>query len=297
MDRRALGLVIILTAIWGTGPVTARFLVGVSGEIVPTDLTLVRWLIAFTFLFFVLLRKQSLSETTSTLKADWRHFLAIGSAIAAFGLLFLFGVSLSSATNAGLLTNVHPIWIVILAPIFLNEKTHLRTVFGILATLIGMLVVVTKGQFSSLVLSSEYLVGDLLLILSALAWAIQSILARKYVKKYGGLQTTVLSAPFAIIILVPFSLILGNIQTIFSVSLIGFLLILHFSLVISGVGYVLWYLILERMEATKASVSILIVPVYTIIFAYFFLNEAITVSVIGGTAFILAGIYLVQTAK
>jgi drug/metabolite transporter (DMT)-like permease len=65
-----------------------------------------------------------------------------------------------------------------------------------------------------------------------------------------------LSIPFSFILLVPAALVFGDIRTIASVSLVGFLLILHFSLIVSGVGYVLWYLILQRMEATKATKSI-----------------------------------------
>ena len=296
MDRRTLILILILTGIWGTGPVVARFLVGVSGEIMPTDLALVRWIIAFVFLFVLLSRNQRLNETKLTFKSDWLRFLAIGATIAIFGLLFLFGVSLSFAVNAALLTNLHPIFIVILAHIFLNEKTGVKQLLGISAAVIGMLVVVTNGDLSSLVLSEQF-VGDLLLILSALAWSIQSLLARKYVKKYGGLQTMTLSAPFTIIVLIPFALILGNMQTLFTVSLIGWLLILHFSLGISGIGYVLWFLILRRIETAKASVSILIVPIYTIIFANIFLNEPITLMVVVGTVFVLTGIYLVQRIK
>ena len=296
MDRKTLFLILILTAIWGTGPVTARFLVGVSGEIHPTDLTLLRWMIAFIFLFVVLSRTQSFNESKLSFKADWLNFLAIGAANAAFGLLFLFGVSLSFAVNAALLTNLHPIFIAILAHVLLNEKTGITQSLGIFSAIIGMLVVVTQGDFSSLVLSGQF-IGDFLLILSALAWSIQSLLARKHVKTYGGLQTLALSAPFTIILLIPFAVILGNMQTIFTVSLIGWLLILHFSLGISGIGYVLWFLILRRIETTKASVSILIVPLYTIIFANIFLNEPITLMVVVGTVFVLTGIYLVQKTK
>jgi drug/metabolite transporter (DMT)-like permease len=297
MDRRALGLVIILTSIWATGPVTARFLVGVSGEITPTVLALFRWIIGFAFLFLALIKNQSLTESSDTLKTSWRHFLAIGIAIGAYGLLFLFGVSITSATNGALLTNLHPVFIAVLAHIFLQEKIRTRTVFGVVAALFGMLIVTTKGDLSLLVFSSEQFIGDLLVIFSAVAWACQSLLGRKYVNKYGGLQTMALSIPFSFILLVPVALVFGDIRTIASVSLVGFLLILHFSLLVSGVGYVLWYLILARMEATQASVWLLIVPVYTIILAYFLLNESITISVVGGAALLLAGIYLVQTAK
>jgi drug/metabolite transporter (DMT)-like permease len=297
MDRRALGLVIILTSIWATGPVTARFLVGVSDEITPTVLALFRWIIGFAFLFLALIKNQSLTETSDTLKTSWRHFLTIGIAIGAYGLLFLFGVSITSATNGALLTNLHPVFIAVLAHIFLQEKIRTRTVFGVVAALFGMLVVTTKGDLSLLVFSSEQFIGDLLVIFSAVAWACQSLLGRKYVNKYGGLQTMALSIPFSFILLVPVALVFGDIRTIASVSLVGFLLILHFSLLVSGVGYVLWYLILARMEATQASVWLLIVPVYTIILAYFLLNESITISVVGGAALLLAGIYLVQTAK
>lgn len=297
MDRKTFSLILILTAIWGTGPVTARFLVGVSGEISPTVLALIRWILGFTLLLFVLNRNQCLKETAYTLKTDWRHFLAIGVAVAAYGLLFLFGVSLTFATNAALLTNLHPVWIAILSYIFLNKRISSRTVLGIATALIGMLFVVTQGDLSLLVINSERFLGDFLVILSALAWAIQSLLARTYgIKKYGGLQTMTLSATFAIIVLVPFALILGDIRTLVSVSLIGWLAILHFSLIISGVGYVLWYLILDRMEATQASVWLLIIPVYTIIFAFFLLSEPITFSVVGGAVILLIGIYLVETA-
>jgi drug/metabolite transporter (DMT)-like permease len=294
MDRRTLLLIVILTGIWGTGPVVARFLVGVSGEIMPTDLALVRWIIAFVFLFVVLSRNQSLNETKLTLKADWLRFLLIGVTIAGFGLLFLFGVSLSFAVNAALLTNLHPIFIAVLAHIFLNEKTGVRQLLGVFTAITGMLIVVTGGNLSTIVFGSEQFIGDILLILSALAWSIQSLLARKYVKKYGGLQTITLSAPFTILVLIPFALFLGNMQTLLNVSLIGWLLILHFSLGISGIGYVLWFVILRRIETAKASVSILIVPIYTIIFANIFLNEPITLMVVVGTVFVLTGIYLVQ---
>jgi drug/metabolite transporter (DMT)-like permease len=297
MDRKALGLVIILTAIWGTGPVTARFLVGVSGEITPTELTLMRWVIAFLFLFFVLIRNQSLNETTHTFKANWRHFLAIGATVAAYSLLFLFGVSMTFAANASLLTNLHPVFLAVSAYIFHNERVSTRTFVGIVIALGGASIVITQGDFSLLVFSSERVLGDLLMILSAFAWAIQSILVRKYVHNYGGLQIMALSAPFAVLVALPFALILGNMRALVSVSLIGLLLILHFSLIISGVGYVLWYLILDRMEATKASVCLLIVPIYTIIFAYLLLNEPITLSVVGGAALLLIGIYLVETTK
>jgi drug/metabolite transporter (DMT)-like permease len=296
MDRRTLILILILTGIWGTGPVVARFLVGVSGEIMPTDLALVRWIIAFVFLFVVLSRNQSFNETKLTFKSDWLRFLAIGATIAIFGLLFLFGVSLSFAVNAALLTNLHPIFIAILAHIFLNEKTGVKQLLGISASVLGMLIVVTNGDLSSLVLSGQ-LIGDVLLILSALAWSIQSLLARKYVKKYGGLQTMTLSAPFTIMVLIPFAVIFGNMQTLSNVSLIGWLLILHFSLGISGIGYVLWFQILRRIETAKASLSILIVPIYTIIFANMFLSEPITLIVVGGAVLVLAGIYIVQKTQ
>ncbi|MCK5587967.1 MAG: EamA family transporter [Candidatus Lokiarchaeota archaeon] len=47
----------------------------------------------------------------------------------------------------------------------------------------------------------------------------------------------------------------------------------------------------------SASVSILIVPIYTIIFAAIFLNEPITLMVVAGTVLVLTGIYLVTTVK
>lgn len=83
--------------------------------------------------------------------------------------------------------------------------------------------------------------------------------------------------------------------SIFSgLSIRSWLLVVYLGFISSAVAYFLWNYALEKMEASKASVFLFLIPVVAILLGKALLAEKISLSIITGTALVLLGIYLTQ---
>ena len=77
-------------------------------------------------------------------------------------------------------------------------------------------------------------------------------------------------------------------------SSISWLLILYLGFISSGLTYLLWNYALKRIEASKASVFLFLIPVVAILLGKILLAEKITFSIVAGAGLVLSGIYLVE---
>ena len=177
-----------------------------------------------------------------------------------------------------------PIWVAILAQFFLGEKLSLRKIGGILLSL-GGLCILLKADVSGDI-------GPMLLALfGAFLWAAANIIYKKKltecnVTAYNTWQMTV-----GALALMTISVSTGQdlgIWTWESVACVAYNGVLA-----SALAFFLWSYILKHMEAGKASVSILAVPVVGVLGGAALLGEPLTASSVGGMALILGGILLV----
>ncbi|WP_456394716.1 DMT family transporter [Thermococcus sp.] len=109
-----------------------------------------------------------------------KDFLLLG-VIALFGsflapLLFMFGLDRTTAVNASLLLNTETLFTVILALLLFGEKISRRGAIGILFILIGAVVVSTESLMG--VHLTEGLLGNALVVLASLSWAIDNNLSK-----------------------------------------------------------------------------------------------------------------------
>ncbi|ASJ12667.1 DMT family transporter [Thermococcus thioreducens] len=109
-----------------------------------------------------------------------KDFLLLG-VIALFGsflapLLFMFGLDRTTAVNASLLLNTETLFTVILALLLFGEKISRRGAIGILFILVGAVVVSTESLVG--VHLTEGLLGNALVVLASLSWAIDNNLSK-----------------------------------------------------------------------------------------------------------------------
>ncbi|AEH24583.1 DMT family transporter [Pyrococcus yayanosii] len=109
-----------------------------------------------------------------------KDFLLLG-VIALFGsflapLLFMFGLDRTTAVNASLLLNTETLFTVILALFLFGEKISRRGAIGILFILVGAVVVSTESLMG--VHLTEGLLGNALVVLASLSWAIDNNLSK-----------------------------------------------------------------------------------------------------------------------
>ena len=102
-------------------------------------------------------------------------------------LAFLYGQSLTSSGHGAILFATTPIWIFLIAQFILKEKLIIRRAIGIVIAVIGVIVLMTGGAVE---LGTEYLYGDLLILLAVLTWAFYTVFGKDLVRKYGALRIT-----------------------------------------------------------------------------------------------------------
>jgi drug/metabolite transporter (DMT)-like permease len=203
----------------------------------------------------------------------------------------------SQATTTGWIVASMPIFIAILGWLVLKEKLNWSQAFGIFLAAFGVLLVVTRGDLSSLVSGKFGTPGDILILISAPNWAVFTILSRRglkiypaalmmfYVMAFGWLFSTVLFVSGR-----GWELI-HNIATDGSLAL-GFL-----GVFCSGLAYIFWYDVLKVLPVAQVGTYLYIEPVVTVIVSLLLLNEKRILAGILGGLIILLGVWLVNRAK
>ena len=159
----------------------------------------------------------------------------------------------------------------------------------------GVLLIVSKGNLAYLLSGTFGSYGDFLILISAVNWAIFSVLSRGGLNRHPAalmmFYVMALGWLFSCIWIFGFGPGLGEIPQI---TIPGWLAILTLGIFGSGLAYIAWYDALQALPAAQLSVFINIEPLVTMVIAAFMLGEAITAaSVIGGILTIL-GVYLVN---
>jgi drug/metabolite transporter (DMT)-like permease len=179
--------------------------------------------------------------------------------------------------------------------LFLKEKLGGLRVFGIALAAAGVLLIVSKGDLSALATGDFGTPGDFLILISAVNWAVFSLLSRRGLEKHPAARmmfyVMLFGWLFAGIWLFGFGPGWSEIPRF---TLNGWSNILILGIFASGLAYIAWYDALQVIPASQLGAFIYVEPLVTVVMAAFILGEAITaMSIIGGAATIL-GVYLVN---
>ena len=193
------------------------------------------------------------------------------------------GLKFTSAYISGFLQSTGPLYTLILASVFLNEKITFNKIIGISISFIGTYLIVAPE-------SGGNFYGNILILFSAIFYSVGSIIAKKLLKNYEPLQIISFATIFGTIFLFPFSIekIEFN-QTILIYSLI-------LAIFPTFLSYILWYTAMKKMEVSKLSCYIYLIPFFSTIFSYIFLSEGIKILTLVYGIIIVAGVAIAQKA-
>jgi drug/metabolite transporter (DMT)-like permease len=281
-------LLILISFIWAGSFIAVDQTVG---EIAPIDLGFLRFFVATPFMILVLLlRKNAKYPPLKELPS-----LAV-LGLTGVTLIYIFqfiGIEYTTAATSGVLININVIFILILSVFLLNEKLTVKKGAGVAISFIGVVVVMLAQMINeNIVFSNIFLIGAILVILSALCWAVYSIVGKNLLKKYDTIAVTTYSFILGTIFFLPV-VIPGIFDVMGNISFNGWAAILYLALLCSVFGYVGWYYALKKTEASKAAVFLNLIPFFTIILSFFF-GEQPTVPFVLGAILIIYGVYLTQ---
>jgi drug/metabolite transporter (DMT)-like permease len=281
-------LLILVSLVWAGSFIVVDI---ATKEINPVDLGFLRFLVATPLMIlFVLLRKKSLVIPRKEL--PWLIVLGLTGVT----LLYLFqfiGIHYTNAPTASVLINTNVIFIAILCAMFLHEHITKKRAAGIMLSFIGVFVIMcsdfSKQHFTY---DNIFFIGCLLMLLSALSWALYTMAGKRLLKTYDGDVITTYAFIIGTLCYIPFVVpSLGPVLQQTSLSV--WLIVVYLALVCTIFGYLAWYYALKHTDASKAAVFLNFIPLFTILMS-FFLGTPLTWLFLLGAALIIYGVYLTQ---
>jgi drug/metabolite transporter (DMT)-like permease len=257
-------------------------------EIPPFSLNFYRWLIAFIIMFPFTYKK--IIKNFHEIKKNIIPLSIMGfTSITIFNSVVYYSLNFTQVLNGVLMISTIPVLIIFFSSCFTNEKIKINQILGVITSLIGVLIIITKFQLNTL-LSLNLNKGDLWILVAMISWATYSIMVKEKkinLDPLALLQTLIF---IGLIFLIPFYLYeLDNAQ--FLKLNIPVLLTVGYVVIFAGIGaYIFWIGAIKIIGPSRSGVFLHLMPVFSSLMAIFLLGERLANFHILGALFILTGI-------
>lgn len=273
--------------VWSTTFVVSKLLMNFMS---PYQLMLIRFCISYGVLFLMHPKFYKI-DIKSEIK-----FLIMGL----FGsTLYYVGeysaLTFTSSANVSIIIAAAPILTAIVAHIFTrDEKISKGIILGFLVAFVGVVFVVFNG---SVVLQLNPK-GDVLALLSALSWAVYSVLQKDFLKRMNLFYFNRKVMFYGALSVLPIVLAKGEpwqFEQIVTVPSV--LSLLYLGILASGICYVMWSKAFATLGTVTTNNYLYITPFISMIAGAVVLDEIITPMCIFGAVLIVSGVVLAQKVK
>ena len=271
------------SALWGSSFLMIKFSLE---ELSPFDIAMYRILLPAIVLNLLYRKKVKVS------KSDYKYFFILGIIYMALPF-FLFALAEETITSAlaGLINGSTPIFVALVAIIFYKEKVTTTQKILITSGFLGIVILSFGGQ-KALYGSTE---GILYALGASICYGVSINMIQPLLKKYtpmGALKILLLSASFiSIALLGPFST--WAIPS-YSISLYPIIIL---GLGSSGFAFLTFYQLVDDVGAVPSSVTVNVIPIFSIIFGYLFLDEITTLIQMVGVAIVVVSAFFFTRIK
>jgi len=275
--------------IWG---VNFSFVKIALREFSPLGFNGIRLFFASLILIFVLFISK---EGLAIPKSDFWKIIVLGIiGNTAFQLLFIHGLNWTTASKTSIVMAMTPVFVALLSTGLKYEKIHWAGWLGIAISFIGFYFVITN-QVGAFRFSWQSLRGDLFIFAGNFFWAVYTVFSKPLLEKISPLKLTSVTLAVGTFFFLPFAA-KDVIQLNWNDLSVQAWAALFFSALFAiAICYVIWYASVKRVGNSKTAIYGYITPIFTIIFAYFFLSERMTLLQMVGALIIITGVYLTRS--
>ena len=273
----------LVALIWGGSFIATRV---VAQSFEPFIASCIRYLIALVLL--VPLTLKSNRKFLSLPKSQFWLLILMGfSGIFIYNYFFFKGLQLVPASHAALLVALNPSMVIILSAIWYHEKINGLQATGVILSLFGVMLVISRGKISTIV--SEFQLGDAYMLACPFAWAIYTLAGREALKKVSPLNATTWAALSGLIMLSLFAFTEKMPSAIEPKIWAGFAYLGILSTVIAFI----WYNDgIKKIGATKTSIFNNLVPVFALLLSVLILHEHVSWYTWIGGMLVIGGVLL-----
>lgn len=284
---------LLLAVIWGANFI---FVQGAAEHITPLQITLLRVVLGFLPILALGLAMGALRWS----HARHLHHFAVMSLIATalYYLAFAKGTVLLLSSVAGMLSGAIPLFTFLAAWAFLRtEPLNARSAAGTLLGFLGILLIARPWAGTGAEVGGTNVAGVLYMLAGSLSLGASFVYARRFISPLGLSPVALATYQMGLA-----ALILGvvtdldGIGAVFGDTRAALGLIVGLGLAGTGLAYVLYYLLVQRMGAVRASAVTYLPPVVALLIGVVAGEPVAGLDLVAMTA-ILAGVGIVQSAR
>ena len=258
----------------------------------PISLAFWRWAVVFIMLLpFTFL---SLKKNYKIIKKEYKKLFFLGAmGCGVCGAFPFLAGETTTITNMGIIYTSSPIFIIVISSIFFNEKINIIKIIGLISCLIGVFIIIIKGDLE-LLINLNFTIGDLWMLAAAIGWALYSVYLFYWKTELQMFQRFTLIAFFGALSLLPFYIVEEAMveRTLFNSE---FFIWVIFAAVSPGIiAFTLYTQTQKYLGASLAGFTLYIFTIYAAIYGFLFFNEKLELYHLAGTILVFFGVYLAK---
>jgi drug/metabolite transporter (DMT)-like permease len=289
---RGVYLRLFLTAVlWGGTFVAARVAARETG---PFAGSFLRFLVACALLVPLVLHREGPGIRIRGRQVLWILLLGL-TGIFGYNVFFFLGLKTVTASRASLIVANNPVFIALFAALLLGERMTAGKLAGIFLSLLGAVVVITRGNPAE-VLRGGIGVGELLILGCVASWVAYSLIGKVAMDGMSPLVAVTASCIAGMAFLLPPAVAEGMLRQAAGYGPATWAGIAYLGVFGTVLGFLWYYEGIRVIGPSRAGVFINFVPVSGVILGWLLLGETIAPSLLLGAVLVVGGVALVNHA-
>ena len=277
---------LLMAFFWGGTFVVGRTLAQTVG---PFAAAFFRFAIASVFLVLLLRRAEGKLHWPEKSQIIPIILLGLTGALL-YNFFFLKGLKMVEAGRASVIIANNPIFIALLSAYFFKERLNLVKVIGIIISVGGAIVVISRGRVFEIFQGGLGL-GEVYIFGCVASWVVFSLIGKAVMNDLSPLRSVTYTSIVGTLLLAVPAFLEGGFSFL-GYSLSEWAMIFYLGFFGTVLGFLWYYQGIQKIGPTRAGLFINFVPISAILLAFIFLGEPITMSLLIGTVLVSSGVYL-----
>ena len=297
---RVHGLMILVVFSWGMAWAVGRILALGLPPMTGAWLRYVLTMVLFYLWFLGRALKGNEVNWLPTGRQTWRTLTLIAiTGVLGYQVFFMNGMRLTAAGDASLIITFNPIFTVLLAAPMLGQQISRKMFVGLFCGFIGV-AVVTGWSPNTDIPFEDRILGDLMILLSSLNWAMTTNNTKRMMEQRNGeqkattLEIVVWYSLIGTVLLTPLAAWETWQHGIPEPTLTDWYAIIYLAAISTFLAYYWFAIGVEKLGATAASSYIFLMPVFGVLGGVILLDENIGWTLLLGFILIVIGVRVVQ---